>query len=264
MLVLRENFLVTESSGPTGAQGKILLANSHQPTLEALKSLLEEHHYCVQATGDGTSAIKAAKESLPDIILLGTQFQDMTGFDVSQQLQEEETTRCIPTLFIVTAEQPEAKESIFKAGGADFISNPFCKEEILRRVEIHLQMLRLRAELEKETKEKERLSQENKHWERSFFKKVKQSTVEMEEAFILERAAREQMINTATLAMMNKMAALVVHELSSPLRALQENLIQIKSMAQENPTLVETLEYSLVEVERLLKTITEMNQISEL
>ena len=263
-LVLRENFLVTKPPGATSEPGKILLAHRQKPTMDWIKTLLEAQHYSVQATREGEASILAAKEFLPDIILMDTRLSDKTGFEVCRQLKEEETTRHIPVLFMMPLEPPEDLKEVFKAGGNDFITIPFSGEEILRRVELHLEMLRLKSELAIERKEKERLSQENKHWERSFNKQVKQSTLEMEEAFILERSAREQMISKQTLTMMNKMAAQVVQELSQPLYNLRLIITQMRDLAQENPNLAKSLDYSLVEIERLLKTITELTQVRDL
>lgn len=264
MLVLREHLMLTEPSSPTSGPGKILVVHSHQPTLESLKYLLEEHQYCVQTASGGELALQSAREFLPDIILIGTLLPDMAGFEVCQQLKAGENTSHISVLFVLSSEHPEDKEKIFQVGGSDYITEPYRHEEILSRLSIHLVAQRLKAELEIERSEKAHLSQENKRWEQSFNEQVKQRTLELEVAFINERSAREQMINAASLNMMIKMSALVVQELGDPLHAIHQNLIHSKELAQENPGVTESLEYLLGQVEDLVKTITELNQICEL
>ena len=264
MLDVRDNFIMTEFSNPTFWRGKILVVTSHLLTLDSMKCLLEDHLYSVQATRSGEPALQAAREFLPDLIILDTVIPYLTGLELCQRLKAEESTRHIPVLFVVTSGQPEDKEEIFKAGGIDYITRPFRNEELLVRLEIHLAMQRLKAELEIERRERVRLSQEIKHWEHTFDEQVKQRTQELEEALTNERVEHVQMIKTARLAMLSRTTALIIQELRNPLNSILQKLRHLKSLVQEAPGVTRELENLLVEADHLVKTITELDQISKL
>ena len=263
MLVLRENFTLRELYGSAPRRGNILVVTSHLLILDSMKNLLEDNLYFVQATRSSEHALLASRDFLPDLIILDTILPYTSGLELCQRLKTEESTRHIPVLFVVTSEQPEDKEDSFRVGGVDYITRPFHDDELLARVEIHLTIQRLKAELEIERREKARLSQKNRQWEQSFDERVKQSTHELEEALRYERS-RIQLINVSRLAVMSRMADQITQELRSPLNAILEKLRHLKSLIQEAPGATKELENLLVEADRLVKTLTELDQISKL
>jgi len=253
MLALRENFAVTRLSGSAYRRGNILLVTSHLLTLDAMKHLLEDHLYFVHASRSSELALQAAREFLPDLIIIDTILPYTLGLELCQHFKEEESTRHIPVLFVVTSGQPEDKEEIFKAGGIDYITRPFRNEELLVRLEIHLTMQRLKAELEIERREKMRLSQE--------LKLSEQFTHDLEEELINERLTQERRVIAIRLALVSRIVTLLAQELRSQLDTIHKNLIHAKRLVQENPGASELLERSLVKIERLVKTLTNLNRI---
>lgn len=253
MLVLHENFTETSLSGFTHWRGKILVVTSHLLTLDAMKHLLENHLYFVQATRSDNLALQVAKEFLPDLIIIDTILPYTSGLELCQRIKEEESTRQIPVFFVVTSGQPKDKEEIFRAGGVDYMTRPFRNEELLVRLEIHLTMQRLKAELEIERREKMRLSQE--------LKLSEQRTHDLEEVLINERLTHERRVIAIRLALVSRIVTLIAQEPRNQLDTIHKNLIHAKRLVQENPGASELLERSLVKIERLVKTLTNLNRI---
>ncbi|MEW5871301.1 MAG: response regulator [Chloroflexota bacterium] len=237
------------------------MANSHPAALEAIKNLLVDGFCVVQTVRSGELALQAARDFPPDIILLDTAFADMTGFEVCRQLKAGERALAIPVLFLVDPEQPEEISKVFQVGGSDIIARPVSREELLARLAMHLASQRLKVELETERSEKARLEQEAQQWKQTLEEQVKQRTQELETALANERAGREQAIIAARMTAMSKMAALIVRDLTYPLSAMQQDLIDISVLVQENPGAAQALERSRANLEHLAKVVTELHQI---
>ncbi len=64
----------------------------------------------------------------------------MDGYNVCKSLKEDENTREIPVIFLTTLNEPEDILRAFAAGGIDYITKPFRKEELLARVVTHIRL----------------------------------------------------------------------------------------------------------------------------
>ncbi|MEG2574268.1 MAG: hybrid sensor histidine kinase/response regulator, partial [Bacteroides sp.] len=70
----------------------------------------------------------------PDLILLDVMMPDMNGFEVAQVLKTNPETDEIPIIFLTALNSTSDIVKGFQAGGNDFISKPFNKEELIIRV----------------------------------------------------------------------------------------------------------------------------------
>src|SRR2546421_272531 len=77
---------------------------------------------------------------------------------VWRRLKQGERTRSVPVIVISALDLVEEKLRAFDAGAADYVTKPFEPREVLSRVGAHVQLYRLRRELE--TKQAE-LAQQN-------------------------------------------------------------------------------------------------------
>ncbi len=66
----------------------VLIVDDHARFRRSARRLLElEGYHVVGEAGDGTSAIAAAAELCPDVVLLDVNLPDTTGFDVAGRLR---------------------------------------------------------------------------------------------------------------------------------------------------------------------------------
>jgi serine/threonine protein kinase len=77
----------------------------------------------------------------------------MDGYEVCRRLKAEATTTGIPVIFISALDDVTDKVRGFDVGAVDFVTKPFQGPEVLSRVGAHLQLFRLRRELELSQKE---------------------------------------------------------------------------------------------------------------
>jgi DNA-binding response OmpR family regulator len=119
---------------------EILVVEDDTALRETLVYNLTRQDYKVQAVGDGLSALKAARQAQPDLILLDLMLPGMDGIEVCRILRQEMN---IPIL-ILTARDDEIDRVIgLEIGADDYITKPFSMRELMARVKAHLRRERL-------------------------------------------------------------------------------------------------------------------------
>jgi DNA-binding response OmpR family regulator len=78
----------------------------------------------------------------------------MDGFEVCRRLKSTRQNRDIPVIFLSALHETEERVEGLKLGAVDFISKPFRKEELLARIETHLELSLLRQRLEQRVAER--------------------------------------------------------------------------------------------------------------
>ncbi|MEE4355628.1 MAG: response regulator [Desulfococcaceae bacterium] len=129
-------------------QGLILIVDDTPVNLRLLSAILSGEGYSVRSAPDGSFALRFARSRPPDLILLDIRMPGMDGYQVCNALKTDPRTAAVPVIFISALHETEDKVKAFQAGGVDFISKPFQKEEVLARVRIHLNLRHMQKELE--------------------------------------------------------------------------------------------------------------------
>jgi PAS domain S-box-containing protein len=121
-------------------QYDILIVDDARDSLELLNRILEKRAYRVRLATSGRLALKSVAAKLPDLILLDVKMPEMDGYEVCRRLKSNEHSRNVPVIFISAHGETAKKVEGFKAGGVDFITKPFEREEVLARVETQLRL----------------------------------------------------------------------------------------------------------------------------
>lgn len=132
-------------------QPTILIVDDNPVNLGVVVHHLEGAGYEVLVALGGKEALQRVRFAEPDLILLDVMMPDMSGFDVCRHLRDNEMSRHIPVIFTTALNEIKDKVTAFRAGGVDFISKPFQVEELLARVQTHLELRKAKAELEART-----------------------------------------------------------------------------------------------------------------
>ncbi|MEM6714727.1 MAG: ATP-binding protein [Cyanobacteria bacterium P01_C01_bin.147] len=126
----------------------ILAIDDTPENLQLLSQLLTRRQYKVRSVTKGTTALRAALAAPPDLILLDINMPGMSGYEVCERLKSEDITRNIPVIFISALGETLDKVRAFDVGGVDFVTKPFQVEEVIARIETHLQLRRLQQQLQ--------------------------------------------------------------------------------------------------------------------
>lgn len=130
----------------------ILVVDDTRYNLQILSTMLVNQGYAVLEATNGIEAIELAENHIPNLILLDIKMPEMNGYQVCVNLKNNPKTQQIPIIFISAIENIEEKVEAFAIGGIDFINKPFHLIEVLARVETHLRVSSLQAQLLEQTK----------------------------------------------------------------------------------------------------------------
>jgi DNA-binding response OmpR family regulator len=135
-----------------------IMAIDDQPAnLKLLEEMLQRQGYAVRSFPLGRLALAAAAQRPPDLILLDITMPEMSGFEVCERLKSVRNLARIPVIFLSALNEKEDKVRAFRAGGVDYITKPFQFDEVQARVETHLALHRLQAELKEQNEHLEEL-----------------------------------------------------------------------------------------------------------
>ncbi len=152
-----------EESSP---KGQIIVVDDTPANLHLLVQFLRSHGYQVRAATDGYMALRAVRTQLPDLILLDILMPEIDGYEVCRQLKADALTSDIPVIFISALNEAWDKVQAFTVGGADYISKPFHSEEVLARVQHHLNLVFAKKQLELQNQQLQHFSRNLKQLHR--------------------------------------------------------------------------------------------------
>lgn len=138
------------------SKGLIYIVDDIYENAKLLKHILEKNDFETKEAENGKEALDIIEEEKPDLILLDVSMPVMDGFETCRRLKENPETKSIPIIFITARTAIDDVINGFKAGGADYITKPVNKRELLVRVQTHLKLQEQKNELE----EKNRLLKE--------------------------------------------------------------------------------------------------------
>jgi len=121
----------------------ILIVDDTPENLQVLGAMLEQAGYEVRIATSGPEALLDAVKAPPDLILLDIMMPEMDGFEVCRRLKADERLRLIPVIFISALGMVDQKLQAFREGAVDYVTKPFQAEEVLARVNTHVQLAQL-------------------------------------------------------------------------------------------------------------------------
>jgi signal transduction histidine kinase len=136
----------------------VLIIDDSPVNLMLLYNILEKHNLRVVLANSGEQGLALAKQSPPDIVLMDVIMPGWDGYETCRHFKQDASLVKIPILFLSALGDTVNKVRALQAGGVDYISKPFQKEELLARVETHIELAHLRQNLEREvTKQTEKI-----------------------------------------------------------------------------------------------------------
>ncbi len=135
----------------------ILIADDTVPTTTMLQRVFEYEGYQVHCVFDGLNALNAAREMLPDLILLDINMPGINGFEVLKRLREDPTTATIPTILITAMSDLSDIVQGLQLGADDYVRKPFHWRELLARAQSKMRARRLEEALQRRTQDLEAL-----------------------------------------------------------------------------------------------------------
>jgi two-component system sensor histidine kinase/response regulator len=128
----------------------ILLVDDNPANLDVLARVLRQQQHRVRTVTSGALGLEAMRRQPPELVLLDVNMPGMDGYATCQAIQADAQLRPVPIIFISALDDPLDKVKAFQVGGRDYITKPFSPEEVLARVEHHVNLGRLQKDLERQ------------------------------------------------------------------------------------------------------------------
>jgi signal transduction histidine kinase len=176
---------------------------------ELLDDILTSKGHSPRTFSNGRSALQAAQEQPPDLILLDVMMPDMDGFEVCRLLKGHAATRYIPIVLVTCLNDKAMRMKGIAFGADDFISKPYDPTEILLRTRNLL--------LIKEYQDLLKLHAVNLE------QQVRMRTEELEKSIAELKATQQQMIQQEKMATIGQLTAGIAHEINNPIGFIASN-----------------------------------------
>jgi CheY-like chemotaxis protein len=102
--------------------------------------------YDVEEAADGVAALAAARERPPDLVLADVMMPGLDGFGLLGELRGDPRTKTVPVVLLSARTGEESRVEGLAAGADDYLAKPFSARELLARVNVHLEMARVRRQ----------------------------------------------------------------------------------------------------------------------
>lgn len=163
-------------------QGTILVVDDVPENLAVVFEVLSVAGYEVLVVETGEIALGRLDLMQPDLILLDVRLPGADGYAICQQLKADPRSVDIPVIIMTGLHGTQEMIAGFRAGAVDFISKPLAAEEVLVRVDTHLQLRRLRLRLQIRNHELLREVRRRKEAERQLEQSLDQAVILVDEA----------------------------------------------------------------------------------
>lgn len=217
---------------PNNYQVEIVIVDDNLANLHLLTNYLKESDYKVRPFPSGKLALAGIQHSQPDLILLDIQMPNMDGYQICQQLKANEVSRDIPVIFISALNEGIDKVKAFSVGGIDYITKPCQKEEVLARVNTHLQLISLQKMLKQENSlQAKQLEAQNTQLQ-FMNKTLLKLNQELEVKYNQLQQAQLQLVQSEKMASLGQLLAGVAHEINNPISFIDGNLTYASEYVQ--------------------------------
>jgi two-component system phosphate regulon response regulator PhoB len=96
-------------------------------------NLRDDGYRVVTATG-GRDALRLARQTHPDLVLLDLMLPDIRGTEVCRALKQSASTKTIPVIVVTACGEEVDRVVAFELGADDYVVKPFSVRELLLRI----------------------------------------------------------------------------------------------------------------------------------
>lgn len=113
---------------------KFLLVEDDDETRALVESILGFEGHTVVSTANPAAALELARAESPDLVLCDITMPVMDGYGVLKALQSDPSTANVPVVFLSGHKDFSERVRAFRFGVIDYISKPFTRETLVRKI----------------------------------------------------------------------------------------------------------------------------------
>ncbi|MCH6258492.1 response regulator [Puniceicoccaceae bacterium K14] len=179
-------------------QESVMIVDDTQPNLRLICEMLGKKDYRLRPFSNPLTALKSALADPPALFLLDINMPEMDGYELCDALKREESTKNVPVIFISALKEVARIVEGFHHGAVDYVTKPFQFEEVVSRIDTHLELQRYQKAL---TEKNEKL----------------------QETLNTLKRTHSQLIHAEKMASLGILSAGIAHEINNPINFIQAN-----------------------------------------
>ena len=110
---------------------RVLVVDDEATLIDTIRYNLRREGYEVHVAGEGNEALRLARASAPDLVVLDLMLPGLDGLEVCHQLRREST---VPILMLTAKDDEVDKIVGLEVGADDYMTKPFSMREVVARV----------------------------------------------------------------------------------------------------------------------------------
>ena len=95
---------------------------------------LQQAGYEVRAVEDGTAALSALEDGIPDVVVLDVMMPGLSGLDVLRQIRATEALKHLKVVLLTARARDTDVDDGYNTGADEYVTKPFSPRELLHRV----------------------------------------------------------------------------------------------------------------------------------
>lgn len=118
----------------------ILIVDDNVVNLQVIGQFLKSHSYKIFVVTSAHKALELLDKTKPDLIILDILMPEVDGYELADIIKTRKDLEEIPIIFLTAKNSERDIIEGFKHGGVDFIIKPFNQDELILRVNTHIQL----------------------------------------------------------------------------------------------------------------------------
>jgi adenylate cyclase len=159
---------------------RILIVDDNEANRDILDARLKVHGYDLLQAADGEEALDAARQHLPDLILLDVMMPKLDGFEVCRRLKGDASLPFMPIILVTAKADSADVVAGLEAGADEYLTKPIDQQALVARVRSVLRIKALHDEVRAQ-------ASELAGWNRTLEQRVADQVAEIERVGRLKR-----------------------------------------------------------------------------
>lgn len=118
----------------TKPRERILVVDDEPDIVALVVYHLAKEGYRVSSASNGSEALATARRERPSLIVLDLMLPGLSGFEVLEQLRDDEATAGIAVLMLTARKEEPDRIKGLSLGADDYLTKPFSPQELVLRV----------------------------------------------------------------------------------------------------------------------------------
>ena len=126
---------------PHNGELRIVVVDDEPINLKVIQNYLPGDKYLVHSMTSDVNLMDHLKEPVPaELVILDIFMPEISGYELCSEIRKKYQSHELPILMLTASSNPEDMVQAFSCGANDYITKPVSQEELLARVETHIQL----------------------------------------------------------------------------------------------------------------------------